>query len=161
MTGRRLWHLVPLLLLTALLLAGCDLPWPLNRLGGGGPPSNQRGPYVASLITRNMAEQQGLVLAVEPQASTFYEGEVILFVLNKWSRLTVGDHKEAAVVLSMEGKELAREEAEFTVDASDVTVTLMEPFAFESLAAGRYWIVIELDGVEQVRYQFQVIPLEG
>lgn len=159
MTSRRLWSLVSLLVL-ALLLTGCDLPWPLNRLSGT-PPPRQQEVYVASIITRNMVQQDAVVFAVEPQASTFYEGEVVLFVLNKWSGLPVGDHSEAAVVWSADGKELAREEADFTISAEDLTATLMEPFQFENLSPGRYWVSIELDGIEKIRYQFQVISAEG
>ncbi|HLO03446.1 MAG TPA: hypothetical protein VK191_10075 [Symbiobacteriaceae bacterium] len=161
MTSRRLWLLVSLLMLSALLLTGCDLPWPFHRMGSGGQPSSRQEVYVASLITRDLVQQADTVLAVEPQASTFYEGEVFLVVLNKWSGLGVGDHTETAIALTSAGEELAREEAQFSLTAEDLTATVMEPFAFASLVPGRYWIVIELDGVEQVRYQFQVIAAEG
>lgn len=160
MTSRRLRPLIGLIML-ALLLGGCDLPWPLNRIGGGESQSaRQPEVYVASIITRDMLQQDAVVYAVEPQASTFYEGEVVLFVLNKWSGLAVGDHTEAAIVRTAEGEELAREEAQFTITAEDLTATLMEPFQFANLSPGRYWISIELDGVERVRYQFQVISAE-
>lgn len=161
MTNRRLLYLA-LLVPLALLLAGCDLPWPLNKLSGQSKPTSAQQPvYVASIIARDMLQQESVVFAVEPQASTFYEGEVALVVLNKWSGLPVGDHTEAAVVRTPAGEELAREEATFTITADDLTATLMEPFQFANLPPGRYWVVIELDGEEQIRYQFQVISITG
>lgn len=159
MPSRRLRSLIALVM-AAILLTGCDLPWSFNRLAGS-QPSRQSEVYVASFIIRNLVEQDGLVLAVEPQASTFYEGQVVLFVLNKWSGLPLGDHHEAAVVQTLAGKELAREEADFTIGEGDLTATLLEPFQLDNLAPGRYWVVIELDGREQVRYQFLVIAVQG
>lgn len=156
MTSRRLLPLASLALLV-LLLTGCDLPWPLNKLSGQRQVPPQQPVYVASIITRDMLQRDSVVFAVEPQASTFYEGEVALFVLNKWSGLAIGDHTEAAVVSTAAGQELARESATFTITADDLTATLTEPFQFENLPPGRYWVSIELDGVEQVRYQFQVV----
>lgn len=160
MTSRRLLSLLSLVALV-LLLAGCDLPWPLNKLSGRSQPSRQQSVYVASIITRDMLQRESIVFAVEPQASTFLAGEVSFVVLNKWSGLSDGTHREAAVILTAAGEERAREEAEFTITADDLTATLMEPFQFENLPPGRYWVSIELDGVEQVRYPFQVIEADG
>lgn len=145
------------LLLCGLLVAGCDLPWPLNRLAAGRPQPSQQELYVASWISRNVGQQEGVIVVAAPQASTFQEGEVIFFVINKWSGLNPGEYKEAAVVRTLEGRELAREEASFALEPEELTATVMEPFRFEALPAGRYLMVIELDGVERARYQFAVV----
>jgi hypothetical protein len=157
----RLWLVC---LLALVVLAGCRLPSTPD--GAVHPKEEELRPallnggavYLASLVAVDINLDYGLPLLIGPNVSTFPEGRVEFWVLNKWGGLTTGPRVDTVRILSPDGREVLDEQTtEFNWLREHFTVTTAKPFALDGLAPGIYPVEILLDGVPVLRYGFRVV----
>jgi hypothetical protein len=125
----------------------------------GATLTNQSGEvYVASLIIQQFNTDYGVALAIEPQTASFPTGDLAFVVLNKWSSLPVGDHREVVRAIAPDGRTILHEETtDFTISPGQLSLTIVEPMALTGAVPGLYQIALELDGRVFIRYPFEVI----
>lgn len=125
--------------------------------GPGGDLAVPAGVYLASLVVADMVHEQGVPLAVLPNAGNFAAGQVRFIVLNKWGGLGIGAHRQSVRVVTPDGAAtLAADETEFTVTPEHVYITIASPINFQADAAGFYQVVVTLDGQDVASYRFRI-----
>lgn len=148
---------------------GPGTPTPAEALSGRAPDAGPETrldpsalelgePHLASFIALDINDDYGVTLVVEPQTSDLAAGSPGFLVLNKWTGLSAGLHRERVQIFSDgETDPVYETGTEFRATGSGLSVTVVEAVPLEGVAPGLYWVQVELDGRVRTAYPFRVI----